>query len=325
MLTPTELKAKQFSRALFGGYSMADVDRLLDELIVDYEKLYTESAEQKKKVEKLLDRIEVYEEQEESIKAAILNAQRMCDTIVKQANQQAELIELDARAKSEKLKETAEDAVIGKRQELEGLQDEAGRFREKLVSLYREHLALITALPVYEDAEQPQLETAAEDVYAADDATQEIKFEDEAFEDEKADGAEPDNYGFENLEPYDAPGVGKDVSHNAFENTKFGDEFAAGDTATIAFDAFEAPSGPDDTEQTMVFERPVDVHEHEPGEGAISSPAQPMPRPIATDVVELMAEEEVEGYEEIKSLSMEDSLQFGPNFDVATGEKLSEE
>jgi cell division initiation protein len=158
MLTPTELKSKQFSRSLFGGYSMADVDRLLDTLTVDYEKLYVENAELNKKVEKLLDRLEVFEEQEESIKAAILNAQRMCDTIVKQAGQKAELIEIDAKAKSEKITKSAEETVKIKERELSTLQAEAGKFREKLVSIYREHLALITALPVYEEEKTPQLE-----------------------------------------------------------------------------------------------------------------------------------------------------------------------
>ncbi len=278
MLTPTELKSKQFSRSLFGGYSMADVDRLLDTLTVDYEKLYVENAELNKKVEKLLDRLEVYEEQEESIKAAILNAQRMCDTIVRQAGQKAELIEIDAKAKSEKITRTAEETVKIKEQELGTLQAEAGKFREKLVSIYREHLALITALPVYEEERQPQLESMT------DDGNQPKPEEDD----------------------------GKGIESAGAESPQQTFEFVP-----------ELTSDEADDEKTMVFERPTEVHEHRTGEGAIPPTAPNQPRPIAVDVVELMAEEEAEGYDEITHLTIEDSLQFGPDFDIVTGKKLN--
>jgi len=274
MLTPTELKSKQFSRSLFGGYSMADVDRLLDMLTVDYEKLYVENAQLNKKVEKLLDRLEVFEEQEESIKAAILNAQRMCDTIVKQAGQKAELIEIDAKAKSEKITKAAEETVKTKERELSTLQAEAGKFREKLVSIYREHLALITALPVYEEEKPPQLEPRAEDAGLPPE------------ESEKSEPAASD-------------------SQQTFE---FEGELVRDEA---------------DSEKTMVFERPIELHEHSKGEGVIPPTVPNQPRPIAVDVVELMAEEEAEGYDEITHLTIEDSLQFGPDFDIATGKKLN--
>ncbi|HWP80575.1 MAG TPA: DivIVA domain-containing protein [Candidatus Acidoferrum sp.] len=278
MLTPTELKSKQFSRSLFGGYSMSDVDRLLDILTVDYEKLYTENAELNKKVEKLLDRLEAYEEQEESIKAAILNAQRMCDTIVKQAGQKAELIEIDAKAKSDKIMKSAEETVKIKEQELDTLQAEAGKFRERLVSIYREHLALITALPVYVEEKPAQLESSLSD----SDAPQSEGDEGERSE---SGTAEPSQQTFE-FEPEDAS-----------EET--------------------------DSEKTMVFERVFDGQEPLAGEGAIPPTAANQPRPIATDVVELMAEEETEGYDEMTHLTLEDSLQFGPDFDIVTGKKIN--
>lgn len=277
MLTPTELKSKQFSRSLFGGYSMADVDRLLDTLTVDYEKLYTENAELNKKVEKLLDRLEVFEEQEESIKAAILNAQRMCDTIVKQAGQKAELIEIDAKAKSEKITKSAEETVKIKERELSTLQAEAGKFREKLVSIYREHLALITALPVYEEEKPPQLEPKAEDVEL------------------------PQPEGDESENP-------ESVTLGSQQTFEFEQGLVHDET---------------DSEKTMVFERLTELHEHSKGEGAISPTAPNQPRPIAVDVVELMAEEEAEGYDEITHLTIEDSLQFGPDFDIVTGKKIN--
>ena len=42
MLTPSELRNAQFSKARLGGYVMSEVDKLLDEVTPDYEALYKE-------------------------------------------------------------------------------------------------------------------------------------------------------------------------------------------------------------------------------------------------------------------------------------------
>ena len=61
MLTPSELRNAQFSKARLGGYVMSEVDKLLDEVTPDYEALYNENAELRKKVEVLLDRLDRYQ------------------------------------------------------------------------------------------------------------------------------------------------------------------------------------------------------------------------------------------------------------------------
>ena len=40
MLTPREIKDKQFTKAVFGGYDMASVDDFLEEVEESVEKLY---------------------------------------------------------------------------------------------------------------------------------------------------------------------------------------------------------------------------------------------------------------------------------------------
>ena len=151
MLTPSELRNAQFSKARLGGYVMAEVDKLLDEVTPDYEALYNENAELRKKVEVLLDRLERYEEQEDSIKAAILNAQRMCDTIVAQARQQAALIEQDAKIKAGRVAEEAQRGIQDKHDELVSIRREVTQFRSQLVSLYRSHLEKIKEIPSFEE------------------------------------------------------------------------------------------------------------------------------------------------------------------------------
>lgn len=50
MLTPQDLKKISFRKAVFGGYDMEDVDKVIDPLITDYQTLFEENAELKKQL-----------------------------------------------------------------------------------------------------------------------------------------------------------------------------------------------------------------------------------------------------------------------------------
>ncbi len=129
---------------------MEDVDNFLDALTVDYEALYSENAELTKKVELLIERLEVQKEQEESIKAAIINSQRMCDTIVKEAKQSGDLIMQGAKNRAEKLTEQAEASVQAKQVQFEALKSEVDSFKNELVEAYKTHLRKINEIPSVE-------------------------------------------------------------------------------------------------------------------------------------------------------------------------------
>ena len=49
MLTPLDIENKKFSKQMMNGYNVDEVDDFLDELTVDYEKMYKESTENKTK------------------------------------------------------------------------------------------------------------------------------------------------------------------------------------------------------------------------------------------------------------------------------------
>ena len=87
MLTPQEVSTHSFSKASFGGYNMAMVDEFLDELTDDYTALYKENAALKAKLKVLVEKVEEYRATEDSMRATLLTAQRMADSIVKEAEQ----------------------------------------------------------------------------------------------------------------------------------------------------------------------------------------------------------------------------------------------
>ena len=92
MLTPQEVSGRAFSKAAFGGYNMAMVDEFLDELTDDYTSLYKENAALKAKLKVLVDKVEEYRATEDSMRAALLTAQRMANTMVEEAEEKKKAV-----------------------------------------------------------------------------------------------------------------------------------------------------------------------------------------------------------------------------------------
>ena len=85
MITPQQIEQVSFGRATFGGYDMQAVDEFLEPLTEDYITLYKENALLKSKMRVLVGKLEEYRQNEASMKDAIVNAQKTCDMMVKEA------------------------------------------------------------------------------------------------------------------------------------------------------------------------------------------------------------------------------------------------
>ena len=112
MLTPQEVSTHSFTKAVMGGYNMAMVDEFLDELTDDYTALYKENAALKSKMKVLVEKVEDYRATEDSMRATLLTAQKMADSIVHEA--EAKRDELLAKAESD-----ARDRIAQLRREIE--------------------------------------------------------------------------------------------------------------------------------------------------------------------------------------------------------------
>ena len=85
MFTPQQIEQVSFSKQTFGGYDMQSVDEFLVPLTEDYITLYKENALLKSKMRVLVGKLEEYRQNEASMKDAIVNAQKTCDKMVKEA------------------------------------------------------------------------------------------------------------------------------------------------------------------------------------------------------------------------------------------------
>ena len=87
MFTPQQIEQIAFGTATFGGYNKNDVDEFLEPLTEDYITLYKENALLKSKMKVLVTKLEEYRNNEASMKEAMVNAQRACDKMVKEAEE----------------------------------------------------------------------------------------------------------------------------------------------------------------------------------------------------------------------------------------------
>ncbi len=80
--------------------------------------LLSEKAELTKKLEILADKLVEYRNDEDSIRTALLSAQRLGDTVVREANHKAGLIMDDANIKAQKIVENARRSIVKEEEEL---------------------------------------------------------------------------------------------------------------------------------------------------------------------------------------------------------------
>ena len=132
MLTAAEIHEAAFSKSV-SGYKASEVDAFLEECAATIDALTTARADLEKKLEVLADKLVEYRNDEDSIRTALLSAQRLGDTVVREANQKAGLILEDARIKAEKVQETAQQAIRDEQAELARVKREVSQFRAKLL------------------------------------------------------------------------------------------------------------------------------------------------------------------------------------------------
>ena len=161
MLTPQEVSTHAFSKAVMGGYNMAMVDEFLDELTDDYTNLYKENAALKAKLKVLVEKVEDYRATEDSMRATLLTAQKMADSIVREAEQKRDQMlaqaEADAQAKIGRLRQETEEAQARLRQGQQELSQFIASVRE-VCSQELRYLEQLPQLPVDVPAAAPAAE-----------------------------------------------------------------------------------------------------------------------------------------------------------------------
>ena len=162
MLTPQQIEQISFGRATFGGYDMQSVDEFLEPLTEDYITLYKENALLKSKMKVLVSKLEEYRANEASMKDAIVNAQKTCDLMVKEAEAKCAQMLNDANAAAIENAKNADAMIAAEQARVEEAKKTACA---KIDTLKEEIASCINALDRIKAANLPdgnQAESAAQ-------------------------------------------------------------------------------------------------------------------------------------------------------------------
>lgn len=170
MFTPEEIRHVTFTQLGRNKYSADEVDDFVDgcadtvdRLVREKRALEQEKVEMAGKMELLANKIVEYRQREESISEALLRAQQAGSTIVREANQKAELILSDAKIKAENMREAALRNIKEEEEQLAAIKQTVSDFKASLLDMYRDHLRQIDLLPEEEPAEEEVTEEVAEE------------------------------------------------------------------------------------------------------------------------------------------------------------------
>ena len=150
MLTLNEIRNVNFRKSNFGGYRAEDVEAFIDEVQLSYDALLRENAELVKKLEVLASRIAEYQNEEEAIRNALMNAQKVADASLRDAKHKAEIMLKDATIKAERIVANAQTEIHREREIIDRMQKDIADFKARLLKAYKDHLTLINNLPTGE-------------------------------------------------------------------------------------------------------------------------------------------------------------------------------
>ena len=152
MITPQEIEQISFNRATFGGYDMQAVDEFLEPLIEDYITLYKENGLLKSKMKVLVNKLEEYRANEASMKDAIVNAQKTCDKMVKEAEAKCTQMLIDANAAAAENAKNADALIAAENDRVEEARQAAHLKIEELQSQLQ---SCVQALDRIKEANRP--------------------------------------------------------------------------------------------------------------------------------------------------------------------------
>lgn len=143
MYTPLDIENKKFAKQMMNGYSVEEVDNFLDELTLDYEKLYKESNDNKGKISELEASLVKYKNLESTLQNTLVMAQTTADEIKKVAKQEADQIIKDAQGTAKEQLMELEQQVTMKSKELDELKKQFDVYKAKMESLLISQLELL--------------------------------------------------------------------------------------------------------------------------------------------------------------------------------------
>lgn len=127
MITAQDIQEKAFERA-GKGYNMEQVDEFLDELAADFSAMSRENASLKSKMKMLVQKMDEYRQTEDSMRLALLSAQKLSSQIESEAREKSDSLIAEAKQQAERLTREAADGIANENAKLDEAKKATDRF-----------------------------------------------------------------------------------------------------------------------------------------------------------------------------------------------------
>jgi cell division initiation protein len=148
-LTPIDIQQQEFGHRL-RGYDRKEVENFLDLVAAQMGELSRDNSQMRSEISQLKREIEEHRDREETLREAMLTAQRAIDEIRDVAKKEAELVVTEAEMRAEKIVHSAHGRVTKLVDEVNDLKRQRTRAIEEIRSVLNTHTKL---LDTYEQAE----------------------------------------------------------------------------------------------------------------------------------------------------------------------------
>lgn len=160
MLSVKDINNKRFEQAR-PGYKTEEVDDFLREIAQQIGQYQREKEDLEKKIEVLVESVREYKKDEDALKDALIGAQKQGRAIVSEAQSKATEILADANKRASEIIGSTTVQLEKEKRCLVRMQQEVSDFKANLLSMYKQHLEQITAIPDYEDDSEDSAEAPA--------------------------------------------------------------------------------------------------------------------------------------------------------------------
>lgn len=216
MLSIDAVKNVSFRKANLSGYRAEDVDSFIDEVVATLEQNKRDKVDLVKKLDILAKRIEEYRKDEESVRGALINAERLKEDAQKESKQKAEKIIADAQAQAKQIIYDAKASVVDEKNNYLKLQADAVVLRENLLETYNNHIQMLNDLPSSTDISKKKMELDKK--YP----TKDMPKKEEAKKQEKEEVVD-----ISGTSEFSKAKVTEEAAEGRFNNLEFGEDYQA--------------------------------------------------------------------------------------------------
>ena len=141
-ITPMDIEQQEFSKS-FRGYNEEEVDDFLDKIVKDYEELINENVRLNEEIERMQEKLKEFSEIEETLRSALLNAQKSAEEMKGRVESEAKIIIEKAELEAKALKQQVFQRKDLVKNEINNLRRYKFTFKEKFKSMLNLYLKMI--------------------------------------------------------------------------------------------------------------------------------------------------------------------------------------